>query len=111
MLKTWFSRSASNQDSSDDSAPQRQPRLRRRTLWVALWVVMHVLGALTSVQAVMSTRTAQGAVAWAVSLNTFPYVAVPAYWVLGQSKFDGSATWLTSVDTMSVTNISARIRY
>lgn len=50
---------------------------------------MHVLGVLTSVQAVMATRTSQGAVAWAVSLNTFPYVAVPAYWIFGQSKFDG----------------------
>ena len=37
----------------------------------------------------MSTRTSQGAIAWAISLNTFPYVAVPAYWGLGQSKFDG----------------------
>jgi len=50
---------------------------------------MHVLGAGTSVQAILSTRTSQGAVAWVVSLNTFPYVAVPAFWVLGRSKFDG----------------------
>ena len=50
---------------------------------------MHVLGALSSVQAVMSTRTPQGAIAWLISLNLCPYVAVPAYWVFGQSKFDG----------------------
>lgn len=50
---------------------------------------MHVLGALSSVQAVMSTRTPQGAIAWAISLNAFPYLAVPAYWVFGQSHFDG----------------------
>ena len=37
----------------------------------------------------MATRTSQGAIAWAISLNTFPYVAVPAYWVFGQTKFDG----------------------
>ena len=37
----------------------------------------------------MSTRTSQGAIAWAVSLNTFPYLAVPAYWVFGRSKFQG----------------------
>jgi cardiolipin synthase len=37
----------------------------------------------------MSTRTSQGAIAWAIAVNTFPYVAVPAYWVFGQSKFDG----------------------
>ena len=37
----------------------------------------------------MSTRTAQGAIAWAISLNTVPTVAVPAYWMFGQSRFDG----------------------
>ena len=52
-------------------------------------VVFHVLGLLSSIHAIMSTRTEQGAIAWAVSLNTFPYVAVPAYWVLGRSRFQG----------------------
>ncbi|MCO8124973.1 cardiolipin synthase [Stieleria sp. TO1_6] len=52
-------------------------------------IVMHLLGVVTSIRAVMSTRTSQGAIAWAVCLNTFPYLAVPAYWVFGQSKFDG----------------------
>lgn len=37
----------------------------------------------------METRTSQGAIAWAVSLNTFPYLAVPAYWVFGRTKFEG----------------------
>jgi cardiolipin synthase len=36
----------------------------------------------------MNSRTPQGAIAWAVSLNTFPYVAVPAYWVFGSFEFD-----------------------
>jgi len=49
----------------------------------------HLLGALTSLHAIMGVRTAQGAVAWAVSLNTFPYLAVPAYWVFGRSNFEG----------------------
>ena len=71
-----------------DAAPRpRGSRRRRFLIWFL--VISHVLGAITSVQAVMSTRTAQGAIAWAISLNTFPYVALPAYWVLGQSKFDG----------------------
>jgi len=39
----------------------------------------------------MTVRTAQGAVAWAVSLVSFPFVAVPAYLVLGRSKFEGMA--------------------
>ena len=64
-------------------------RRRRRQLTALFVIVMHTLGALSSVQAIMSTRTPQGAIAWAVSLNTFPYIAVPAYWVFGQSKLDG----------------------
>ena len=60
-------------------------------MWIviALMVTAHVVGILSSVDAQMSTRTSQGAIAWAVSLNTFPYVAVPAYWVLGRNRFEG----------------------
>jgi cardiolipin synthase A/B len=62
-------------------------RNRRGRILFAIVVLFHVVGALTSVRAVMETRTSQGALAWAISLNTFPYVTVPAYWVLGRSKF------------------------
>ena len=55
----------------------------------AILVVSHVVGLVSSVDAVMNTRTEQGAIAWAVALNTFPYLAVPAYWVLGRTKFKG----------------------
>ncbi len=37
----------------------------------------------------MQNRTPQGAVAWAISLNLFPFVAVPAYWTFGHSEFQG----------------------
>ena len=56
---------------------------------VALVVVFEVLGILSAVHAVMSVRTPQGSIAWAVSLVTFPYVSVPAYWVFGRDKFQG----------------------
>lgn len=49
----------------------------------------HALGFFSSVHAVMTNRTAQGAIAWGVSLNTFPYLAVPFYWVFGRRKFEG----------------------
>jgi cardiolipin synthase A/B len=49
----------------------------------------HVLGVISSFHAIMGTRTSQGAVAWVVSLNTFPLIAVPAYWVLGRNNFHG----------------------
>ena len=64
----------------------------------AVVVLFHVLGFASSIHAVMSTRTSQGAIAWAVSLNTFPYLAVPAYWVFGRSKFEGYVVARRSTD-------------
>lgn len=61
----------------------------RKRVTIVLLVVFHVLGALSSVEAVMESRTSQGAIAWAISLNTFPYIAVPAYWLFGHSEFTG----------------------
>jgi cardiolipin synthase len=55
----------------------------------ALVAAAHVLGFLTSVHALWNTRTTQGAIAWVISLNTFPYVALPAYWIFGRAKFHG----------------------
>ena len=63
-----------------------------------LVVLFHVVGFVSSIHAVMSTRTAQGAIAWAVSLNTFPYLAVPAYWVFGRSKFQGYVLARRNID-------------
>lgn len=63
-------------------------RKHRRALKISTVVlVAHLLGLATSMHALMTTRTAPGAIAWIVSLNTIPYVAVPAYWVFGRSKF------------------------
>ncbi len=56
---------------------------------VRFYLLMHILGALSSIQAIMSTRTPQGAIAWAISLNTVPTVAVPAFWIFGRSEYDG----------------------
>src|SRR4051812_19951499 len=67
----------------------RKHRKARRRLFI---LFCHFLGALTSIHAILGVRTAQGAIAWAVSLNTFPYVAVPAYWVFGRSSFEGYVT-------------------
>jgi len=66
----------------------RYLRMRSRRSLAILVTVAQIIGALTSVQAVMETRTSQGAIAWVISLNTFPYLAVPAYWIFGHSKFD-----------------------
>lgn len=65
---------------------------KKSKLLFALVVILHVAGFLTSVKAIMDVRTSQGAIAWAVSLNTFPAVSLPAYWIFGNSKFSGYVT-------------------
>ena len=56
---------------------------------VFLVSAFYFAGVVCAVHAIMNTRTAQGAVAWSVGLVSFPFVAVPAYLVLGRSKFEG----------------------
>lgn len=51
--------------------------------------VIHLLGVVSAVLALMSSRTSQGAIAWILSLVTLPYVAVPAYWIFGRPRFYG----------------------
>jgi cardiolipin synthase len=61
----------------------------KMTILIIVPVIAHLLGVLSSISAVMTTRTSQGAIAWVISLNTFPYIALPAYWIFGRSKFEG----------------------
>ena len=65
--------------------------LRRKRIIAAIVAAFYLAGIILAVEASMKVRTAQGAVAWSVSLVSFPFVAVPAYLVLGRSKFEGMA--------------------
>ncbi|MGD8607750.1 MAG: hypothetical protein PVH21_10685, partial [Myxococcales bacterium] len=76
---------------------------------VVVIALFHLMGLMSSIHAVMSTRTSQGAIAWAVSLNTFPYLAVPAYWVLGRSRFQGYVTARRATDLRN-SHIAEQIR-
>lgn len=71
------------------NTPDTAKKSRTRRLLSSFILAAHLVGLLSSVHAIMGTRTPQGAIAWAVSLNTFPYLAVPAYRVLGNSNFNG----------------------
>jgi cardiolipin synthase len=55
----------------------------------AVMALFYVLGIGMAIDAVMTSRTAPGAIAWAASLVTVPFVAVPAYAIFGRSKFEG----------------------
>ena len=52
-------------------------------------LVVHVLGIANAGHAVMNVRSSRGAIAWAISLVTFPWLALPLYWIFGRSKFQG----------------------
>jgi cardiolipin synthase len=59
---------------------------------IALLVTFfYAAGIVSAMHAALTVRTAQGAVAWTVSLVSFPFVAVPAYLVFGRNKFAGMA--------------------
>ena len=49
-------------------------------LWGAHIAVIHGLGLLHAVHAVLKVRSPQGAIGWALALVSFPYAAVPLYW-------------------------------
>jgi hypothetical protein len=81
-------RSAPAATVGDNTVARGPMRLRRRIV-LAVLAIANLLGAISSIDALVSTRTAPGAVAWIASLNTFPYFAVPAYRVFGRTKFQG----------------------
>ncbi len=54
-----------------------------------------------ALDALMHTRTAQGAVAWCIGLLTMPFVALPLYWILGRSRF---GAYLAAVETVRQEN-------
>ncbi len=62
---------------------------RRKSVLVWLVTASYIAGAIAAVDAIMNTRTEQGAIAWSVSLLSMPFVALPAYLVFGRSKFEG----------------------
>lgn len=50
---------------------------------------IYVLALLCAIDAILQARTSQGAIAWAISLLTFPYISVPLFLIFGRNRFDG----------------------
>src|SRR3954453_2310172 len=58
--------------------------------WIGIvGAALHLLGFLTAIHAIMTARTSQGAIAWALLLTLFPYATLPAYGLFGRGKFQG----------------------
>ncbi|WP_370600444.1 cardiolipin synthase [Pseudomonas nitroreducens] len=53
-----------------------------------LLVLIQILGVIAAVHAVLTVRTAQGAIAWATSLVFMPLLTLVPYLVFGRSRFD-----------------------
>lgn len=61
-------------------------------------VLFFYIGAVFSVvRAIRTSRTPQGAMAWSIALISMPFIALPAYWIFGRSKFHGYVEQLRSV--------------
>ena len=80
--------------------PSRAGTKKRRRKALLL-TIAHVVGFLSSLHALMTVRTAQGTIAWVVSLNAVPLLAVPAYWVFGRSRFQGYVIQRQSRDLLA----------
>ena len=72
-----------------EEAEVKPPKSRWKRIWGWVLVVAYVLGFVSAIDARMSSRTEPGAIAWSFALVTVPVVSVPAYWVLGRSRFEG----------------------
>lgn len=58
-------------------------------LLVILLGFCHAVGIASALRALFTARSPQGAIAWVMAMITFPYVAVPLYWIFGRSRFEG----------------------
>ena len=61
--------------------------------------LVELLGIAAAVHAVMRARTSQGAIAWAISLVTFPWLALVLYAIFGRNKFHGYVSLRGSKDS------------
>ncbi|MFC0017790.1 cardiolipin synthase [Roseibacillus persicicus] len=52
-------------------------------------VVLHLIGAAHVLHALFRVRTPSATIAWMIALVTFPWVAVPLYWVFGRNTLVG----------------------
>lgn len=52
-------------------------------------VLIEIVAIAVAIRAIMTVRTSQGAIAWAVALISFPYVSLVLYFLFGRNRFHG----------------------
>lgn len=70
-------------------------------MFSAFIFLVYLIGFINAAHAVMSVRSAQGAIAWAMSLISFPFITIPLYWVFGRNRFHGYVKARRLVDSES----------
>ncbi len=63
--------------------------LQSFTLWTVIIVIAEICALVSMVHVVIRARTAAGAWGWAMGLFSFPFLAVPLYWMFGRKNFRG----------------------
>ncbi|RLQ23777.1 cardiolipin synthase [Seongchinamella sediminis] len=75
---------------------------------IAAGLVLLYLGAIAcAVEAILKGRTPQGAIAWALSLLTFPMLTMPFYLIFSRNRFDGYLEQRDEMETHSRRLLSA----
>lgn len=70
-------------------------------------LAFYVLAIASAIEAILHVRTAQGAIAWVVSLLTLPYLTVPLYLVFGRNRFGGYVREREQVEAIATARLSA----
>lgn len=60
-----------------------------KTVFFYITLFAETLAILSAIHAIMQCRTARGAIAWSISLVTFPWVTLPLYWTFSGYRFSG----------------------
>ncbi len=76
------------------------PDLSQLTLLAAGYFVIEVIGLLLAADAVMRSRSSQGAIAWFFSLVAMPVIAIPFYLFFGRTRFHGYAEALRDKESL-----------
>ena len=80
-----------------------------KIIWWIVVVAFYILGILAALDAIWKGRTSQGSVGWAIFLISFPYLAVPLYWMFGDRKFHGYINARRSGD-LKINNIARDLK-
>jgi cardiolipin synthase len=69
-------------------------------------LAFYALAIASAIEAILRLRTAQGAIAWVVSLLTLPYLTVPLYLVFGRNRFAGYVREREQIEALATERLS-----